>query len=304
MRINVRVLLILVYCLITKSISAQNVSLKYGIYKITDGGSVYNSGMCGSYNYTNPVTHYWFKPGMTLSTIESNFCGGIRDRWNQQAPVTGPCSIMVIDNTHFSYSFSFTLKCKKDNTSIISQGYGLVSLFEEIPVDPKDPDPGLPFFVSVSNKIKGFTPEEQELWSGSAEDTPPVIKICADGSRATWIKITKYNPEIPASAIHVKLESDLDGARPAYTGSLTVEELDKNSMVVVFKHPGYLPPPVKSHSRPDKIIITYGDQELHIPIEVYRAPVIMVHGLWSDASSFLLLKNKLISENLYPGELI
>ncbi len=71
---------------------------------------------------------------------------------------------------------------------------------------------------------------------------------------------------------------------------------------VSYTHPGYVAPSTMFDS---KIIEVYNQNNptitlLSYPINIYRAPVLMVHGLWGNLNSFKDMEDYLSNSNAYP----
>ena len=263
-----------------------------------------SAGQCASYTYLVGGNEYYVHRGMTLGSIEDQICQGIYFSWKGAYPnlTQYSCNITRKDSSEFEIQGLGRVKCWRDNTDFTLQCLSNFKLKIEEPCDVSSP--GDPSLICVSNRINGLTPKEKILWSGTDKEVAPVIKICADGSLATRIEFINNNPGIRTSDVVVTVESDPYERNTELSGKLILDELKDNSISFFFKHPDYLPFTMKEHSREDKLIIRYGEKEFRIPVEIYRAPVIMIHGLWSDRRTFLKMKNKLVDDDFYPDELI
>lgn len=161
--------------------------------------------------------------------------------------------------------------------------------------------------IIVSNSIKNNPafPSPRILWSGNTNDTPSPVKICADGSSATSILIA-YNSDINPENIKFQIESDPDENDTDQFGSFPDQSeyyITDNTIKVNFNHPKYLQYNGTTHRNDNIQIIDtdYPDSPIfEIPIEVYRAPVLFVHGIYGDRNTFKSMVNSLIVENYYP----
>jgi len=159
----------------------------------------------------------------------------------------------------------------------------------------------------IPNNPRFFSPDT--LWNGNTGQIAPAIKICADGSDATSIEYINKDTAIDVSNIRFRVQSnslppnlfdpDLNGNFYTYNDSVSGDSV----VFVKLTHPQYLPGP--NESRNDTIeVFNYstGNTIYKIPIAVYRAPILMVHGLWSDQSAFQAM-NISLDANYYPPEL-
>jgi hypothetical protein len=123
--------------------------------------------------------------------------------------------------------------------------------------------------------------------------TPPAfpLKVCADGSDATVIQLNCDNKNLDMTKIRFRLASDQNqtninlygGFNNAYTSTNTLAETR-------LTHPNYLDN-INGVNRNDKIqAYSIDDPQkktiIELPIIVYRAPMLFVHGLWGDDGSF------------------
>ena len=164
-----------------------------------------------------------------------------------------------------------------------------------------------PSQIILSNSIinNSAFPNPKELWNGNTSNTSPVIKICADGSTATRIKFINFTG-INSGRIKFKIASDPSGNDINLHGSFINYSIVGDTINAEMLHPNYLDAAFLSF-RSDSIIIIDTINPTSpiyaIPIEAYRTPVIMVHGLWSDRSAFTELENVLDSNAYYPNVL-
>ncbi|MDP8203129.1 MAG: T9SS type A sorting domain-containing protein [Candidatus Tenebribacter mawsonii] len=150
--------------------------------------------------------------------------------------------------------------------------------------------------------------DSKELWAGQTNSTPlPPIKICADGSNATLIKF-KNNTEINDDFLKFAIESYTTSNAIDYSGEFRLEDYSYNEDTIIarFTHPTYMD--IESLYREDKIqIIDISNNDNLIyeyPIQVYRAPVLMVHGLWGSSSTFTNMETDLINSGRYNDPLV
>ncbi|MEJ0029994.1 MAG: alpha/beta fold hydrolase [Bacteroidota bacterium] len=121
------------------------------------------------------------------------------------------------------------------------------------------------------------------------EELPP-IKICADGSNVTLLKYVNHNPALANSSIKFRIQSE---GLISVTGEFKDEDIriSGDTIIARLTHPQLVIPTITKafDYRPDSIEIFNVTQDtvLHTyPIEIYRAPLVLVHGLWGDRNSF------------------
>lgn len=127
-------------------------------------------------------------------------------------------------------------------------------------------------------------------------DSTNVIKVCADGSNSSILKFSGNGLNYPQYGIRVK--EDPTGINTKTYGYFSILHQNLDSLVVQYTHPVL----VNSTSlfsennieifnilSPNTVIGTY-------KVQVYRPPVLMVHGLDSDASSFFSMRQSLLNQ--------
>jgi len=144
--------------------------------------------------------------------------------------------------------------------------------------------------VTVAFHNVPFGREYPPIASGPLVASSPPAKICADGSPSTHIVLT--GDAITTTSVgNLTLELVGDGVAPGdaalYLGSVTAPayDADEEGAVVTFTHPRLVGLPEISRRIRLRVMLD-GMQLGEYPIDVYRAPVLMVHGLWSYPSAF------------------
>ena len=140
-----------------------------------------------------------------------------------------------------------------------------------------------------------------------ASSTPTPINICADGSKATIIRYSNKNASINTSGILMRMKSDPFGNNTDYTGwFITTDYSFQNDTVTAkFTHPKYLN--ISGLYREDTIQIVDGSTSNVIyehPVKIYRAPVILIHGLWGNFLSMIDIQSALTGSGKYNNALI
>lgn len=163
--------------------------------------------------------------------------------------------------------------------------------------------------ITFTNVIKDHPgiDEDFTLYSGSPAVTNNPIKICADGSTATYIKLNASNTtginfrildgnnEVINTATNFSSDPDKYGTLGApYTfGGGNIE--------VAYTHPQYMD--ANGLSRPLKLEVLYNGNTINgisFPLEIYRAPIVFVHGFAGNRSTFEEMENTLLDNRLYP----
>ncbi|MCC6542574.1 MAG: T9SS type A sorting domain-containing protein [Flavobacteriales bacterium] len=146
-------------------------------------------------------------------------------------------------------------------------------------------------------------PEYANFPNTTLSTTP--LKICADGSRATWVTVTVTGTGgVPTSALRFKLQN----ATPdiAYSGAFNnaYNTSVPGQARTRFSHPTYLATgntPYRSD-----ILEVYEDGNEGVilascPVRIYRTPIAFVHGLVGGQNTFETMSNSLLSNNMYPS---
>lgn len=170
-----------------------------------------------------------------------------------------------------------------------------------------------PSVLVIQNVIKNNSAFKtpKQLWSGTTTQSLTPIKICADGSNATEFIFTN-NTGINSSDIRFLVRSDPGGEISDKTGYFirNAENLSIQGNIITTKytHPLYL----ESQFKPSKLdyidIVDVNNPNSYIfsiPIQIYRAPVIMVHGFrgGGKGESFYTTKDFLLNnQKMYSNE--
>lgn len=156
----------------------------------------------------------------------------------------------------------------------------------------------LKFFHQISNNSLFSSPTLiGEGYLNSSTAAP--FNLCADGSEASFLEYINYDNTIPINNIYFQIKnfsnSNEDGE------FLTPSTIGLNTRKATFRHPNYF----NSNGifKEDTIQITNGAGGNIIgeyPLRIYRAPVLMVHGLWSNRNSFNNMYNYLVGSKYMP----
>ena len=102
-----------------------------------------------------------------------------------------------------------------------------------------------------------------------------------------------------------RIKEDLAGTQKDIYGFLdnpVSVGLNPQTLRVIYNHPMYLSGSSLSRDATIQIYdISNGTVIYEYPIRIYRAPLLLVHGLWGNTTSFQLFQEKLVLVNgLYP----
>lgn len=276
----------------------------YGGFLI-QGSSDYDSIVeCGDHcAYTYEQLTLWFSDFPSIGTYSNsiycifqrgvNFCttaGGLT--WN--SPISSTITITKCDSL-IEGNFNFKSINEAYDTIICTNGSFRVKN---------------PFTINITNEILNNPtfPSPEVLLGNYSNTIVPPIKICADGSAATKIFITNIQSDDGNYYFnhYIQIASDPYSTNEGLSGWLECGPTSFNDTIVIkFNHPTYVPSNFTNY-RKDTILIFYGSTTAicKIPIEVYRAPVVMVHGIWADRSTFEKMEDDLITKKYYPSLLL
>ena len=142
-----------------------------------------------------------------------------------------------------------------------------------------------------------------------AEVEKDTAKICADGAdEATLISIKGSIPEITIEDIGLAFKDDPEGVDPAEFGTFSLHHVDseRDSIVFRYAHPRIVTAKNSPYSELTLQVIDKnapGAALYEQPVQMYRAPVVMVHGLWGRSKSFEPMRTQFINSNLSPKDL-
>lgn len=161
-------------------------------------------------------------------------------------------------------------------------------------------------FTNIIENHRGIN-REFNLYSGNPGINNNPIKICADGSTSTYIKVNVSN----ISGISFRILNELQEpiSNTERDGVLGLQYVfGGNNVEVSFTHPKYMSD-ILSFSRRFTLQVLYNGFVINgaeYPIDIYRAPIMFVHGLWGDKTSFQGKRNdngvifEALRQNMYP----
>lgn len=137
---------------------------------------------------------------------------------------------------------------------------------------------------------------------------PNVIKICADGSNATEFEF-KNESNLDLNEIyfttglyHTSGDAGLGGI---FIEEEYVRDNDNQTITVKFTHPQWLGD--NWPSRDDYVLVKRKSDDatiFSVPIRLFPAPVLMVHGLWGSPKGFNIFESYFESHGKFPSRLL
>lgn len=166
------------------------------------------------------------------------------------------------------------------------------------------------YWIGFYNKVDGNAGLnwEKELVTATSNMTNPTpVKICADGSKSTIVRVRCSDSTIDMTQIKFRIanftSTNYDGYFNGtdYTSTLIQAETR-------YSHANVMTTPFPPYEFDTRIIQVYNQNNPSVnlftfPIQIYRAPLLMVHGLWGDVTSFSGLENYLLNSSAYPSSI-
>jgi len=131
--------------------------------------------------------------------------------------------------------------------------------------------------------------------------TSPFLKICADGSKATWLKVTVSGGTVALSQLKFRVTGSTGDI--GYSGAFNNSyEPGTNSVSTRLTHPRYMDE--QGYGRFDEIeLYSEADENTvlaSLPVRIYRAPIAFIHGLKGNQSTFATMADRLLIVGQYP----
>jgi hypothetical protein len=194
----------------------------------------------------------------------------------------GLCNYSVDQNIGSTRTGDITIGVQ--SFSIIQSGSSMIWFYNRIVDNALFSVPQLMVSAPISNIVSPF-------------------KVCADGSQATFIEFKNDDPSISNSNIQFRIKEDPLKLYTNVYGSFELA-INVNSDIrkVYYNHPTFMND-VAISKRCTLEVINQGNNDAVIaayPIDIYRAPVLFIHGLWGDNTSLKNLEASLYDSGLYP----
>lgn len=142
----------------------------------------------------------------------------------------------------------------------------------------------------------------------SNESGNKFFQVCADGSDASIFEISITDArDYDLSTLGIRIAEDNNNQNSGFYGNFSFLKIEKGLLRISYLHPSYYGTEDLNlfkifnlelfDKNSSKIISTF-------KIRVFRAPVLMVHGLWGDSQSFQTLNNQLLASERYLPEFL
>jgi len=162
-------------------------------------------------------------------------------------------------------------------------------------------------WIGFYNKLENnpeITSSKTLLESYTNNTSVAPLKICADGSDATVIKYVNNDSSINNTAIKFVIKNDPLGSDTDYFGSF-YSIVYTDTITAKYVAPKYQNQPSLYRTDAIQVINSANGSVLYEqPIQIYRAPVLLVHGLWGSISSMSTIHDKLIASGKYEPLLV
>lgn len=267
-----------------------------GISGINFGNVLAGSFADHLYYFTNntpnaiTISGFQFSPTGVFTVLSPN---GLTIPPHNQLPV----SFFFYPNAIQNYSGSVAVSSDAPNSSFVIQllGNGVAQNASKIRVFNKlDNNPTLSNESDIASNFITAT-------------TVNTVKVCADGSNATRVSFTNNASTIQTTNIRFRMKSDPFGSNTDYSGWFINSDysINGNTVTAKFTHPKYLN--INGLYRVDTLQVidnATSNVVYEHPFRIYRAPVLMVHGLWGNQLSLLDLQYSLVTSGKYNGNLV
>lgn len=158
------------------------------------------------------------------------------------------------------------------------------------------------FFLEKRGKVYFFTtyrydPSSPRLLVYMPEDSSPVkpAKICGDGSSSATL-VSFVSEEVDIADVVFEIIEDPERLQPDVYGAFWWFDATADSVIYRYQHPRI--PAIADNEQYTEIHLRVKTQSndstlCEYPIHLYRAPVVMLHGLWSSTAAFTTMNNAL-----------
>lgn len=253
----------------------------------------------------NPIIKVEGASGFNAVVQLFNGCGGTSIACANSTGVGGTETItatgLTANSTYYIRVYDAGSGVAANTTFKISYSYPGTFVFFNERITSTCPSP-----AKKASKVLGSS----STTSGTSSLAP--LKICADGSTATQF-IFQSSDINYLNKIGVRIKETTNISQEPTNGKIAnsyVENLNPQfnnpQFIGVYKHPDwvnssnmYVPLTVEFYNKTNNSIIF--TQAIHI----YRAPVVTVHGLWSEGSAFQPFKDYLVNNSgQYTKEMV
>ncbi|KAA3617180.1 MAG: T9SS C-terminal target domain-containing protein [Calditrichaeota bacterium] len=142
----------------------------------------------------------------------------------------------------------------------------------------------------------------KELTDTQFDDSP--IKVCADGtSNISQFYYSGTLDDVSKADLKIVITENESIVDTVQNGRIHKVAFEEGNIIFHYKHPLQVPTDHLYNELTLKIVKISTQYTIYeYPVRVYRAPVVMVHGLWADRSTFEDLDNEL-KLSQWPNEL-
>ncbi|MBK8505886.1 MAG: leucine-rich repeat domain-containing protein [Saprospiraceae bacterium] len=131
------------------------------------------------------------------------------------------------------------------------------------------------------------------------------FSVAADGSEASWFEITKDGlSSVNVSDINLKIEENEIVSDPDVNGLLLYDGIANNKIRFNYRHPEFVSLAPNQLYKEVHVVVekfSTGEELARYPIRIYRAPVLMIHGLWSEGTAFNNMYDRLFASGNYSS---
>jgi pimeloyl-ACP methyl ester carboxylesterase len=176
------------------------------------------------------------------------------------------------------------------NNNLVSRTLPLCSTLSNDPCEPT-------YKLSIDNIYANRPLSESTLLLNGSTNLS-TIKVAADGSIGTLLKITG---DVRNKVIRFKNNAD----NPTMWGKLEFKQRTDNEVVYYLTHPSIIPIPPNISYSPFEVYDNVGQRVVReFGMSISPPPLLLVHGLNSNGSTWTDLKNNLVGNNYLPASLI
>ena len=266
------------------SANSDNVPISLAMSNVSSNPDIYVTGNTTTSNGTHNIT-----------SIKYNSDGHIYEIINYDCGNNGEdlASSMVIDKYNNFYITGYS-NCNGTNNDVKTLKYVNPFFSNTYWID---------FYTKVDgNDDEDLSKEKYIAW-GSNNYVESPAKICADGSKATIIRVTSTDKTKDLTNLEFRIAGGTDIIKNGefntsdYKSTFYQAEvkLTHPSMMDLNSSP-YQRDTIQGYDKSNPNIILFS-----FPIRIYKAPVLMVHGLWGNTSTFLKMEMDLYNSKLFPS---
>ena len=135
-------------------------------------------------------------------------------------------------------------------------------------------------------------------------NTPDVAQVCADGAKYAS-SVTFSGCNVPYQELSIRIQEAPSGQNPEEYGSLELKGTTSDGLSYYYHHPNLLTGNTESKTIHLEVVHTNTNTVIYRhPIRLFRAPVVMIHGLWASQETFQELNDYLLGTGLWRDRLL